>query len=306
MELRHLRYFIAVAEEGSFTKAAQRLFISQPPLTKQIQNLEEELGVTLFDRSTRNVHLTPAGKAFLPKAKTTIYESEEAIRAAKRSERGYGEVITIAFMSVVMLQELVPALSIAHERSPSTDFLFRQMRSDEQLEALINNVIDIGCVDLGISEIAAHIQTNHLVAWPFFTDTLVVALPRGHRLAAASSLKLHDLKDETFAILERHLYPSHFDTVIAACGSQGFKPSIAHYAKQIPEVLAYVAAGMAICIAPSVAAKSWSSLVRFIPLEEKPTIAIHMIARQSHASPAVSLIQEVTVLLNERPSGKRQ
>lgn len=294
MELRHLRYFIAVAEEGSFTKAAQRLFISQPPLTKQIKNLEEELGVMLFDRSTRYVSLTPAGRAFLGKAKNTIYESEAAIRAAQRSDAGFGEVITIGFMSAVMLQELVPTLSTAHKSSPSIDFRFQQMRSDEQLQAVIDERIDIGCVDLGIAEIESHIQKNHLIAWPFFTDTLVVALAKTHPLAGVRNLRLKDMKDERFAILERHLYPSHFDTVIQACDKEGFKPKIFHYANQIPEVLTYVAAGIAVGIAPAVAAKSWSSQVCFIPLKEKPTIGIHMIARQSHMSPGVTLIQKVT------------
>ena len=291
MELRHLRYFIAVAEEGSFTKAAERLFISQPPLTRQIKNLEDELGVTLFDRSTRNVRLTHAGQAFLNRAKSTIYESQAAVSAAQRSEQGQGEIITIGFMSAIMLHELAPALCIAHKESPLVDFKFRQMRSDEQLEAVIADRIDIGCVDLGISGMTSRIQRERLAAWPFFTDMLVAALPKTHPLANADNLALKDLKNERFAILERHLYPSHFDTVISICKKHGFTPKIVHSADQIPEVLAYVAAGMAVCIAPSVAAKSWSSHVSFVPLEEKPTIEIHMIAKKSRKSPGIDLMQ---------------
>ena len=290
MELRQLRYFVAVAEEQSFSRAAQRLFISQPPLTRQIKNLESELGVTLLDRNTRRVELTPAGHAFLRRARNTLYESETAAADARRGAEGYGEVITIGFMSVLMLAKLTPAMRELHAHAPGVDIQFRQMRSDEQWEAVIDGRLDVGLVDLGIAAMSQRLEHEKISSRIFLHEPLAAAVPKGHALAGRRKLSLGDLRNERFSILERQHHPSHYDTVVAACQASGFTPRIAFHGEQMPTVLAYVAAGMSVCIAPALAAASWSEHIAFIPLQERPFIDIHMVVKEARRTPRVRLL----------------
>jgi DNA-binding transcriptional LysR family regulator len=293
MELRHLRCFVAIVEERTFSRAAKRLNISQPPLTRQIKNLEAELGVQLFDRLPRNVQLTAAGRAFLPKARSALYESNCAIADARRSADGYDEVVTLAFMSSIMLGEFAPLLAELHRAFPALDVQLRQLRSDEQWEALIDNRIDVGLIDLGVREMSERFRSERIVTERLMHEPLCAALPLDHPLAAARSLSLADLRGERFAILERNLFPGHYDTVLAACKSAGYTPHIAHQGDQMPSVFAYVAAGMAVCIGPQCAAHSWGHLVSFVPLRERPHIDIHMVVKESRLTAALSRLREL-------------
>lgn len=280
MELRHLRYFIAVAEELSFSKAAKRLNISQPPLSRQIQDLEEELSVALFTRTNRNVQLTSAGRAFLPKARTVLFESRNAADEARRWASGYHETVRIGFMSAIMLTDFPRILRPFHKKYPDVGITFSQMQSDEQLAALLDMRIDAGFVDFGLPEVGDRLRENRIITTPYLHEELCVIVTRDHPLAGRSEVTLAELKDETFAILERNVFPGHHDMVISACHRAGFTPRIRYHADQIPSVLTFAASGMAICISPRLSEDSWGHLVSFISIDSRPHIDIHMITRE--------------------------
>ena len=293
MELRHLRYFVAVAEERSFSGAARRLNISQPPLSRQIQDLEADLGVSLFERSTRQVALTSAGRAFLPRARTVLFESRLAADEARRWASGFSEIINIGFMSSVMLSRFDLFLGSYHAAYPEVAIRFLQMRSDEQLAALLDDRIEVGFVDFGIDMIANRLEHARIHSQPFLHEELCAAVPHEHPLAGRSEIALAELKHDTFAILERHLFPAHHDTVIAACRREGFAPRIAHFGDQIPTVLTYVAAGMAVCIAPRLAETAWSHRVAFVSLTSRPYIDISMISRADNVLVGVENLKRI-------------
>jgi DNA-binding transcriptional LysR family regulator len=300
MELRHLRYFVAVAEERSFSRAAIRLNLSQPPLSRQIQDLEADLGVILFDRSSKQIELTSAGRAFLPKARNVLFESRIAVEEARRWANGYNETINIGFMSAIMLLAFNRFLEPFHQNFPAVAFRFTQMRSDEQFSAVIDDRIDVGFVDFGIDQIGDRFSSNKIVSQFFLREELCVALPRDHYLSGKREIELAELRDESFAILERHLFPAHHDMVISECQKAGFAPKIAHRADQIPTVLTYVAARMGVGIVPRIAEVSWGHLVSMVSLIGRPHIDIHMISRDDCSLQSVEHLKHAVSKISGR------
>lgn len=293
MELRHLRYFVAVAEDGSFSRAASRLNISQPPLSRQIQDLEAELGISLFDRSGRAIQLTAAGRAFLQRARSILFESKAAVDEARRWALGHSETIRIGFMSAVMLKIFHRFLTSFHELYPSVAVKLIQMRSDEQVAALLDDRIDVGFVDFGIEQVADRLSHAGLITQPFVRDELCAAVPHGHRLSGSSEIDMADLRDEKFVILERHLFPAHHDTVITECRAAGFTPNIVHYADQIPTVLTYISAHMGVGISPRQAKEDWGKLVHFLSIKTRPQVTIHMVRRDDSQLHSVKAMCEI-------------
>ncbi|BBE34343.1 LysR substrate-binding domain-containing protein [Sphingosinicella microcystinivorans] len=291
MELRHLRSFVTVAEERNFSRAAARLNMSQPPLSRQIQELEVLLGVTLFYRSTRSVELTDAGRALLPKARTILFESHLALDEAKRWAAGHNEKIVLGFMSSIMLSKFHVFLDPLHQTKPAASFKFVQMRSDEQFSALLDERIDAGFVDFGLKMLGERLHANKVIAQHFLREELCAVVPLDHPLAHRKEIDLDELRDEPFAILERHLFPAHHDTVIAECRKAGFAPRILHYGDQIPTVLTYVTAHMGVCIAPRLAETSWGSMLSFVSIRGRPFIDIHLITRETDTRDAVSVLR---------------
>ena len=281
MELRHLKCFVAVAEERNFSRAAARLNMSQPPLSRQIQELEAQLGIGLFNRSTRFVELTPAGRAFLPKARSILFESHAATAELKRWASGHNEMIALGFMSAIMLTKFNVFLAPLHRLRPDLSFNFMQMRSDEQFVALLDERIDAGFVDLGVHQLAERLHHNKVAVEPFLREELCAVLPLDHPLAGRPEIRMEELAHESFAILERHLFPAHHDTVIAECRKAGFAPRIRHFGDQIPTVLTYVAGQMGVCIAPRLAELSWGGLLSFVSIRTRPHIDIHLITREN-------------------------
>lgn len=293
MELRHLKYFLAVAEELNFTRAARTLNISQPPLTKQIKNLEEELGVLLFNRTKHKVVLTPAGKVFLKRTRETLYNAARAVDDARNIAFGISDNITMAFMSSVMLAEFPPFLREFHQAYPNVSIKFVQMRSDEQLEALLEGRIDVGFVDLGINTMSERLKSDSICADLLLHERLYAAVPKGHHLEHRDKIPFAALKNDKFAILERHLFPSNYDTVISACQKAGFSPEITNHGDQIPTVLAYVASNMGVCLAPECSIDAWSKHISYIPLEEVFYVDIHMISKEENTSPGIKELREI-------------
>jgi len=245
MELRHLRYFVAVAEECHFGRAAERLHIAQPPLSQQIKQLEHDLGVQLLVRSTRKVELTPAGLRYLDRARAILASVDSAGDEAARVASGELGRLGIGFTGSATY-ELLPRLARAlREDFPGIDLDLRgEMLTPAQIEALLEKTIDLGFL-------RPPVRARDLDVRVLRREPLIAVLPEGHGLASKSSVKLRELRDEPFVC-----YPSHhrsvvYDAVLDACQRVGFRPSEVLEVAETSTLVAFVAAGMGVALVPA-------------------------------------------------------
>ncbi|MCW5891286.1 MAG: LysR family transcriptional regulator [bacterium] len=244
MELRHLRYFVAVAEELHFSRAAARLHIAQPPLSQQIRHLEHELGVTLLFRTRRRVELTDAGRAFLEEARRLLAQAERAQRIARRAGGGEVGQLSIAFVPSADLDLLPRVLRVWHARFPDVELELRTLLPAAQLEGLAGGHIHVGLVRLPVS------VGRDLVVEPLLSEPIVAVLPQRHRLARRSRVRLAELADETIMLFQRHVAPGYYDLLISACLGAGFTPRTFHPGS-LQTNLALVSAGLGVSLLPA-------------------------------------------------------
>ena len=240
LELRHLRYFVAVAEELHFGRAAERLHIAQPPLSRQIRDLEEEIGAPLFDRVARGVELTPAGRAFLPEARLTLAQADRAQRSAQRAAKGETGRLRVGFVESATYSAILPnVLGFFRMHLPQIGLSLFEMSSIEQEEALRDGRIDLGMLDNPPpdAERWLHIET-------VYSDPLVAALPESHRLAGNKRLTLADLAGDSFVLFPRNETPRLYDEFIAACRTAGFSPRVVQQAAGWHTLAGLVGAGV--------------------------------------------------------------
>ncbi|HEY7142980.1 MAG TPA: LysR substrate-binding domain-containing protein [Streptosporangiaceae bacterium] len=261
------RSFTVVAEELHYGRAADRLGITQPALSRQVRGLERALGVTLFDRTSRRVALSQAGQAVLGQARRALTESDRAIRLARLAAHGECGELAIAALPAVALS-LLPAIIRAYrDTHPSTDVTISESFDDEQLAALAARRIDAGFLRAAEAPPGIRLQT-------LLTEPVVAVLPSGHRLARHSQLALSELAGEPFVFFPRHRSVLAYDEFIASCRAAGFSPAIVQEASGI-SALGLVAAGLGV----SVLAASYQALsvsgVRFVP------VAGHQLALQA-------------------------
>lgn len=246
MELRHLRYFVAVAELGSISRAAQKLFIAQPPLSAQIRQLEEEVGTALLVRLPRGVALTAAGESFLVDARAILLRAQQAGPRARERQASSSEVVRLGLMPSTT-QSLLPGLV---QRAQQAELPMRlEVReispSSTQLQALRNEEIDVGFIRLGVEETPVEAQA-------VIDDPYCLAVPLGHALAREKGpLELSLASHETFVSFSRHHQSDYFDQTSALCVEAGFRPDIRHEAGQFAGVLAMVACGLGVAIVPA-------------------------------------------------------
>lgn len=243
MELRHLRYFLAVAEELHFGRAAARVRIAQPPLSQQVRQLEQELGVALFNRTKRRVELTPAGGAFLAHARQILAETERAKRVAQRAGRGEVGRLAIGFASSADLDVLPRVLRVWHERFPDVEVELNALLTGAQVDALHRGRIQVGFVRLPTEE-------TNLVVESIQREPLVAALPDGHRLARRARVRLAELASETMILFPRHTAPGYYDVFIGACRRAGFTPRLLHPGSMQTN-LGLVSAGLGVSLMPA-------------------------------------------------------
>jgi DNA-binding transcriptional LysR family regulator len=218
VELRHVRYFIAVAEHLSFRKAAQHLHMTQPPLSRQIRQLEDDLGVPVFIRSKRRVELTKAGQTFLEEARKLIVQAGHAAEAARHAQKGESGVVRIGIASG--LGGVVSKVVFDHrKRFPAVEVECRDIFSSFQTEALRDGEIDIGFLRPPIDQV-------NLDCALLFEEHFVVVLPKTHRLAKRRSLKLKDVADEPLIIFDRKLSSGLYDKILGLFSRQGFTPHL--------------------------------------------------------------------------------
>jgi DNA-binding transcriptional LysR family regulator len=245
MELRHLRYFLAVAEELNFTRAARRLNMAQPPLTQQIKALEAEMGVSLFDRTGYRVELTDAGRSFVPQVARILADVRNAVLIAKRAAEGQVGHVRVGFTESASFNPLVtaafrnfraayPEVEVSLEESPTT-VLATGLREGRIDAAFVRPPLrSVEGIDL------------HMID----EEEMVVAVACGHPLAQRADLEIRDLANETFVLYPRAERPGLADTVIAACEKAGFSPKVKQHTPQLSSTINLVAASLGVSIVP--------------------------------------------------------
>jgi DNA-binding transcriptional LysR family regulator len=247
VELRHFRYFIAVAEDLSFTRAAARLNIAQPALSQQIRQLEQRLGTSLLVRTPR-VGLTPAGAAFLAAARRALAHAYQAAETARRVGAGTRAVLHVELASSAAFTDVPAVVARFMTTHPDVEVRLREMHSAEQLDALRNGALDVAILREAVTD--PTLASHELVREPF-----VLLAPAKHRLARMRAMHLARCADEAFVLFARRAAPTLFDQITAMCNEAGFAPRVVHEAQEWHTISALVAAGLGISIAPrSVAA----------------------------------------------------
>jgi DNA-binding transcriptional LysR family regulator len=263
MKLHFLRYFVVLAEELHFGRAARRLSITQPPLSTAIRSLEDELGVQLFVRDSKHVALTPAGLAFLGEARHILDRVQRASSVAALAARGVSGRLEVGVTGSLVYRE-VPRIVHAYNRAvPEVDVVLREMSTADQLDELLRGRLDLGFVNAGTVPAA-------LQAWPLAEDEFVLCLPERHALAARRQVALRDLADEQFVMFSRDVAPANHDHVIAIFSRAGIHPRTVHAARQWLTVIAMVAHGLGVSIVPRSLARSRLHGVRFVRFAGDP------------------------------------
>lgn len=265
IELRHLRYFVAVAEELHFGRAAHRLGITQPPLSLQIQRLESHLGVLLFERTNRRVRLTAAGRALLEDGRHLIADFVSAADSARRAARGETGSLTVAFASSVMFLALPNIIQTFRQQFPFVRLELRVLPTGPQLMALRTGELDIGF--LRQPPLDADIRTEQMME-----ENLVLAISKQHELASRKRLRLIDVGNEDFVLFPRDLAPGLYAHVLAVCAEAGVHPRIVQTSRELYTTISLVEAGLGVTIVPaSVQQMGWRG-VRYYPIESPSAI----------------------------------
>jgi DNA-binding transcriptional LysR family regulator len=248
IELRHLRYFLAVAETLHFSRAARRLGMAQPPLSQQIKRLEQLLGHALFERTTRGVKLTPAGQLLVRRARSTMEKVDEDLAQVRRLGRGEEGTLTVGFSGSVMFTELPAAIQSFRHRYPKVELRLRELVTSAQIAALLNGQIDLAFLRDGDPTEGIRITT-------LLKEKYVAVLPEAHALARRRTLSVKALEGEPFIMFARRMGPLAYDRTIACCEREGFRPNIVQDAPQWLTLVRLVSAGLGVTLAPACVAR---------------------------------------------------
>jgi len=243
MELRHLRYFVALAEALHFRRAAERLSIAQPALSQQIQQLERELGVKLLERTQRRVALTDAGSVFLKSARASLHEAAEGMRLARLAGRGEVGHLGVGAVTSALYGIFPDVVRVFRERHRDVHLTLHELSAGEQTRALHDGRIQVSFLRPSIEESEIEVQTIVREPW-------VAALPTSHRLADRGRVALRALAGEPFVSFPRELAPVLYDQLISMCRAAGFSPHIVQEA-QMQTIVSLVAAGIGVALVPA-------------------------------------------------------
>ncbi|WP_102224896.1 LysR family transcriptional regulator [Acidimangrovimonas sediminis] len=287
MEMRQLRYFVAVAHDRNFSRAAERLHMAQPPLSRQIQLLEAEMGCALIDRSVRPLRLTAPGRLFLKQAEQILAHAEATRQMIERSRATEKLSVIFGFVASTMYGRF-PAL-IREFRKVARDFEINlvEMSSLEQIAALKEGRIDAG---FGTQRFEDPAVRRVLLR----NEEMVVAMPATHPLAGGDApLPLARIVQEPQILYPSHPRPSYADQVLAAFHDYGLAPAIVQEVRELHIALGLVAAEEGVAIVPASVKRSWAEDLRFRPIEERPTSPIFMSFREGDVSRPIRAMMEV-------------
>ncbi len=281
MELRHLRYFVAVAEMLHFGRAAESLFMAQPPLSQSIRQLEAEVGVPLFARTSRRVTLTPAGLMFQTHALRILQNVDEALVAARRASEGTAGWLGIGFSASASYDVLPDVLRAFRALYPAVELRLYELNAAEQAGALRDGKIHLGLARPSIEE-------PGLVRETITREPFVVALPAAHVLAARADLDLSELADEPFILFPTLPKPSYGDTVLQVCAEAGFVPYLAQEVREMQTAISLVSAGMGIALVPAPVQNMQRAGVAYRPLRAPLAVTeLTAATRQDDLSPTL-------------------
>jgi LysR family transcriptional regulator, benzoate and cis,cis-muconate-responsive activator of ben and cat genes len=289
VELRHLRYAVALADELHFARAAARLHIAQPPLSQQIKALENELGVRLFDRTSRRVALTDAGAAFIAEARRTLASAEQAIEAARRAARAETGRLAVGYVSSASYELLPAVLRAFRRRAPDVLLVLEEMNSSEQSRGVLAGTLDLGFVRRPPP------TDRRLAGTVVRREPIVVAVPRDHALAAARAIRLRELALEPFVIFPARPRPSWADAALDLCRGAGFEPRVVQEAVEMVSALSLVAAGIGIALVPGAVRAVRRPGVVFRPLTPAPWSEVMLIRRNEPPTALIARFLEVVV-----------
>ena len=284
MELRHLRYFIAVAEHLHFGRAAQVLRTAQPSLSQQIRNLEREVGVPLLERDRHHVRLTAAGYAFLGEARALVSRSERSIALARETAAGRLGTVRVAFPVAALGTPLIHTLQAFAAERPNVALSARVLSDRDQLEELIAERIDAA---FGHEVSAGEASALGLKCEPVLATRLVVALPRRHGLAERDRLRVEELRGERLLALDRRAYPVLFARVLDLCGTRGYDPPSMQEVADETALIALVGAGLGVALVPSGLGVLRPADVVFRPLSPAATIRLAVYTRADSPNTAL-------------------
>jgi DNA-binding transcriptional LysR family regulator len=268
VEVRQARYFIAVAEELNFSRAADRLNMSQPPLSQAILQLERQLGLTLLNRSSRSVMLTDAGHVFLEQCRLLVGASERAREVAALATGGLTGTLRIGAVTSAFSETLPQILQSFRASRPLVEMHVQEIDSHHGRDALERRELDVAVIRQTVTG-------KRLNSVPLRRDRFVVAMPEDHPLAGGEGpVSLAEFRDEAWVWLRRHISPDYHDEIVAACRQAGFSPEAQHYANSIHSQLAMVGCGLGVTLAPESSVRQqpqglvWRELRRRVDLVE--------------------------------------
>ena len=286
MELRHLRYFVAVADTLHFGKAAERLGMSQPPLSQQIRQLEDTVGARLLTRTNRRVALTEPGRVFLQEARAILAHIDRAVDLTQRAQRGELGELRIGFTRTTPLSQDIPgAIFTFRQRFPAVHLQLEEMNSLQQIDALLERRLQVGILRPGT-------LPTSLLSKRLFRDPLVAVVRSDHpvlkRVGARGKLSTKALAQEPFVMFARSAGAGVHEHIMALCREAGFAPRISQEAREASTIIGLVAAGFGVAILPQSCDHIHVEGVSYVPLAEANAMSeIHVVYREDERSPLV-------------------
>jgi DNA-binding transcriptional LysR family regulator len=303
VDLRHLRYFIAVAEAEHVGNAAQRLHISQSPLSRQIRQLEEDLGLTLFERSRKRLRLTQAGQSFLKDARMLIAEAERVVERARSAARGDSGTLTLGYVTGVLHSGFLPAV-LRRFRRPHSEVQveLRMLRSSAQLEALRRRQLDAGFVYTPPED-----DDPELTTFPVVNEPLMLALPEEHPLANKAAIVPQDLDGMPWIALPRAINPAARERFLTACSESGFAPDLRFEADEPLTALSLVSAGLGATLVQASLGNAGQNGIKLCRLPWFPLkVEAFAVFRQEERSPLIdALLVKLKAVSKPNPTEDR-
>ena len=278
VELRHFRYFVAVAEERHFGRAAERLFITQPSLSHQIRQLEQEVGAALLERTTRRVEVTPAGKLFMERAHALLAAADDAVIDAARASRGEIGRLSIGFTGSATYELLPAVVRIVRDQLPHVSLeLHGDLLTPAQVTGLLDGRLDVAFLRPPVRAPDINLQIIR-------REPLVAVLPETHSLVTEHAISLADLAHDPFVSYPSHIRSVMHDAVDEACRRAGFRPQVALEVHEVATLLSFVAAGLGVGLVPSSAQRLQITGAVYRPLKDKSEVVLAMAWRAGERS----------------------
>lgn len=279
IELRHLRYFAAVAEDLHFGRAATRLALSSPSLSVQIRQLEELVGARLLDRHSRRVALTDAGRVFLDAAVRVLREVDAAVLAARQADAGETGELRVGFGPTLMLSTLAQVVSAYRTRHPGVHLDLRELTTADQIAALLRGDLDVGFVRGAEADARLSVE-------PFAREPLVIAMNRHHALARSRGVAVAALADEPWVLFPRAIAPLLHEQVMKLCRDAGFSPRVVQESWEVYTTVGLVGAGVGVTIVPATVQRmAWKGVV-YKPIA-RASVQLSMVRASGKVRPVV-------------------